>query len=239
MAFKIYGLPKDTLNPKFWDNKDKLISSVRQQLLLIAEKFFETLELNTEIKDIRFLGSSADYTWNTKSDIDLHIIIDFSNAGCDKETIKTLVNAKKNLFNNEYKIKIFSTEVELYVEDINDENKADAIYSLLDNIWIKKPNKKELPNIRYNKIEQYVTAFTNAIEQLNLITNPYTKMKKAVELRNRLKQIRQTGLASSKKNFSEENLAFKTLRATNKIKKLRDEMVDAMEQILSLNKKEK
>jgi hypothetical protein len=42
--FKIYGLPKDTLNPKFWDNDNKINSKVRNQLLLIAEKFFELLE---------------------------------------------------------------------------------------------------------------------------------------------------------------------------------------------------
>ena len=118
--------------------------------------------------------------------------------------------------------------------DKNDDNKSDAIYSLIDNVWIKKPKYRELPYINRKKIDLYISSFVNAIDNLSNIEDPLTKYHEAIKLKNRIKQIRQSGLSSSKGNFSEENLVFKTLRATNKIKKLREEMVDSMEQILSI-----
>lgn len=103
-------------------------------LLLIAEKFYESLDLAAPIKDVRFLGSAAAYSYHSGSDIDLHIVIDFNDLECDPELLRELVNAKKNLFNNDRKIEIYGFEVEVYVEDINDDNKSDAIYSLKDNV---------------------------------------------------------------------------------------------------------
>jgi len=233
MPRRIFGLPKKELNPDLWE-LDRLKSNVRNKLLLIAEKFYETLEIDAEIIDIKFGGSSADYTLNNKSDIDLHIILDFEKIQGDNKTIRAFVNSKKANFNNDYDIKIYGVEVELYVEDKNDDNKSDAIYSLIDNVWIKKPKYREIPYINRKKIDLYISSFVNAIDNLSNTEDPLTKYHEAIKLKNRIKQIRQTGLSSSKGNFSEENLVFKTLRATNKIKKLREEMVDSMEQILSI-----
>ena len=68
---------KEKLNDKIW-NKDLTINQkVRKNLLQIAKDFIEFIKIkNLKIIDIVLTGSIANYNWHSKSDIDLHIIID-------------------------------------------------------------------------------------------------------------------------------------------------------------------
>jgi predicted nucleotidyltransferase len=212
---------------------DHLKPIVRQKLLLIAEKFYESLDLVAPIKDIRFLGSAASYSYNTTSDIDLHIVIDFNDLECDPELLRELVNAKKNLFNNNRKIEIHGFEVEVYVEDINDDNKSDAIYSVKHGRWIRKSSPTEItPDKSY--IRKVYNSFERHIENLEEIPSPIKRLDQARKIKDQLYVLRKKGLSSKKKNFSDENLAFKTLRGRGKIKKLREIIVDTGDEILSL-----
>ena len=69
---------KDELNPKFWVG-GKLKTNVRIRLLDIAHDFFEDLDVRwIKPKDVVLTGSLANYNWSKYSDIDLHIIVDFS-----------------------------------------------------------------------------------------------------------------------------------------------------------------
>ena len=74
-SFKV----KDTLEPQIWQN-DTLNPNVRTQLVKIATDFYEGLNLPPEVKmkDIIFTGSLANYNWSKFSDVDLHIVLDFS-----------------------------------------------------------------------------------------------------------------------------------------------------------------
>lgn len=202
-------------------------------LLLIAEKFYESLELQAPIKDIRFLGSAASYSYHSGSDIDLHIVIDFNDLECDPELLRELVNAKKNLFNNDRKIEIYGFEVELYVEDINDDNKSDAIYSLTNNVWIRKSKPVEV-NVRKAYVRKIFNSFDRHIENLTDIVNPVKRLDQARKIKDQLYVLRRKGLAGTKANFSEENLAFKTLRERGKIEKLRKIIRETGDQLLSL-----
>ena len=65
------------LQPDLW-NGDKLDPEVRERLLEIAEDFMAGLDVEADIEDIRFTGSLANYNWSKYSDIDLHIVVDFS-----------------------------------------------------------------------------------------------------------------------------------------------------------------
>jgi predicted nucleotidyltransferase len=81
------------LNPKLWDGK-KLKPEVSKKLLEIALKFIEFLKIDVEPSDIIFTGSMASGAWTPQSDIDLHVVINFSEID-DEEFVKEYFMAKK------------------------------------------------------------------------------------------------------------------------------------------------
>lgn len=67
-SFKV----KDTLNPKIFDQNQKMHPEIRTRLLMIADDFFDTLELPwVDVTDITLTGSLANYNWSKFSDVDL------------------------------------------------------------------------------------------------------------------------------------------------------------------------
>jgi hypothetical protein len=86
---------KDELNPKLWDNFE-LDGEVREQLIKIAQDFYESTELKADVKDIILTGSLANYNWSEKySDYDLHILIDFDDVDDNVELVKKFADAAK------------------------------------------------------------------------------------------------------------------------------------------------
>ena len=68
----------DTLQPTFWLN-NSLNPRISERLTEIATNFFNDLDLEgAEIEDITFTGSLANYNWTKYSDVDLHLLVDFS-----------------------------------------------------------------------------------------------------------------------------------------------------------------
>jgi hypothetical protein len=62
---------------------------VREQLLQIANDFYQQTDIDADIKDIILTGSLANYNWSEKySDYDLHILIDFKDVSDDVELVK-------------------------------------------------------------------------------------------------------------------------------------------------------
>ena len=68
---------QETLEPNFWPLGRKLRPSIRKRLIEIAQDFFESLEIDAELKDITFTGSLANYNWSSYSDVDLHLIVNY------------------------------------------------------------------------------------------------------------------------------------------------------------------
>lgn len=180
------------------------------------------------------VGSMASYNYNATSDIDLHIVIDFDSADCAKDLLKELVDAKKNLFNSSREIKIEGIEVEVYIEDVNENNASDAVYSIKNNQWIVKPKIMTVPEVNRKKIEQLFNGFKKKIDNLKNVENPIKRLDIANSIKDRLKQLRKMGLASKEKNFSTYNLLFKTLRSRKVIDDLRQIIITTSDELLSL-----
>ncbi len=80
-SFKV----KNTLNPKIFDSKQHMYGDVRTRMLMIADDFFETLDVGVvDIDDITLTGSLANFNWSRFSDVDLHLRLDFSEVDDDK-----------------------------------------------------------------------------------------------------------------------------------------------------------
>ena len=211
-SFKI----KDSLNTDIWEG-NKLSDKVRVKLIKIAEDFFKDLEIPSEIsiKDIIFTGSLANFNWSKFSDIDLHIVIDFKEFDADTKLIEDFFYAQKAIWNQEHDITVFKYPVELYVQDVNHELVATAIYSVLKDKWLLKPKREEF-KVDKKAIKDKADKI---IHQLKDIRDAYKDdeyqivVDKVKSLKDKIKQMRSAGLEQGGE-FSLENLVFKVLRRT-------------------------
>lgn len=211
-SFKI----KDSLNQDIWEN-DKLNPKVRAKLLKVAMDFFKDLDLpkDVKIKDVIFTGSLANFNWSKYSDIDLHIVIDFQQFDADPKFVEDYFYAQKSIWNQEHDITVYGYPVELYVQDINANLVATAVYSVAKDKWLKKP-QRETFNLDKSVIKDKANAF---IYKLRDIRQDYkdhqyqSVVDKVTKLKDKIKQMRNSGLEKGGE-FSLENLVFKTLRRT-------------------------
>lgn len=195
----------DHLNPALFDN-EVLDPEVRDQLLLIAQDFMDHMGIeNVDIKDITLSGSNAAYTYTSHSDIDVHIIIDYSKLDND-DIYRELFNSKKVMFNDSHDIKVRGYDVEMYVQDSKEPVKSLGEYSILNNRWIKFPVRRRAnldqsaTKHKFNKIVQ--------LAELALRSSDLDAVNKLLET---LKKYRQAGLDVNGE-FGPENLVYKALR---------------------------
>lgn len=223
---------KRELNPKFWKN-DRLDSRIRMKLLDIADDFINFLGVDwVKPEDITITGSLANYNWSQKySDIDLHIIMDYSKVDERTDFVDNYFYSQKKLWNEEHKdLKIFGFPVEVYVQDINKKHTSSGVYSLDKDKWLIEPEREKLSKKKVNKerIKKTVSQYTERIDKLvddskNANGDDY-KMRKVYEgaqqLFDEIKKLRREDLSDANNEISEGNIIFKALRRLGYIDKL-------------------
>ncbi len=211
---------KDELTSKLWDNF-KLDKEVRGSLLQIAQDFYEKLELPAEVIDIALCGSLCNYNWSEKySDYDLHVIINFSQIDENYELVEKLVDYAKKVWNEQHDIKLKGYEVEIAVQDADDlkegirSGRMGGVFSLMDNKWIKKPERKEFEPDEKLISEKAKTIMMQVddIEKESDEDKYDAFEKKISKVWKKIKDYRQSGLDSESGEFSIGNLVFKLLR---------------------------
>lgn len=204
------------LNPKIWSD-NTLDQRVRLHLLETAKLFIDFLELpNTPLVDIVLTGSLASYNYTPYSDFDLHIILDFGKISCDEEVLTQLFDSKKRLWNKTYPVTILGYTVELYAEDVKQEDVTNGTFSLLDDAWTETP-KKQRPKIDTAALRAKTLDIMDQIAQV-IGDNDH---KAANKLKEKIVKMRRAGLADSGM-YSVENLAFKILRNQGYIDRISD-----------------
>lgn len=228
--------PKDNLCEKIFDNSQKMHENIRQRLIKISDIFIDFVDIDFFIHDIVLTGSLANYNWSKYSDIDLHILIDMNeftfNDSKTEESIKNIIQkffmSKKNLWNNNHSINIKNFDVEIYVEDINEKHVSSGVYSILNNDWIIKPQKRKESideQLILDKANEYIEMIDDLI---NSKENTEDILKKIKEIKNKIKKFRKSGLEKGGE-YSYENLTFKLLRRNgyiNKLIKLKKDLLD-------------
>ena len=215
---------KDSLNPKLWDNFE-INGEVREDLLKIAQDFYESTELKADVKDIILTGSLANYNWSEKySDYDLHILIDFNDINQDVELVKKYADSVKNIWNKNHDIKIKGYEVEVYIQDISEEHTSSGVFSLLNNKWNVKPEKIEFtPN--EDMISEKGKSVMMLVDDLEkeVDEDKYDAfVEKVQKVWDKVKNYRKSGLESEGGELSIGNLVFKLLRRNGYIEKIMD-----------------
>ena len=228
----------DTLNPDFWYGMD-LDQSVRERLLEVSKKFYDYLGVPAKVHDIQLTGSAVNYNYHSQSDLDTHILIDFSEINPDIKLARNMVDNKRWRWNIEHKIIIRGYEVEMYVQDVKDPHTASGLYSLLNNKWIKEPDYKE-PQTDPKDVEMKANQFKIEIDQIeaemnNVDSNYEAKVlyDRLAELRSKISNMRKQAFLEGKDEFSVENLAFKELRNSGYIEKTMDMANAAYDDIYS------
>ena len=208
----------DILNPNLWDG-DHLRKDVHVALLRIAKEFYDFLNVDVRVDDVIVSGSQANYNYTKHSDLDLHLIVPYSQVQCDVG-VAELFDTKRKLWKEEHDITVNGVPVELYVEDI-EEPAVSSTYSIVKNQWVKQPVQSD---VKYNRdeIEDSVTAWErlikHAIEQKNLSL--------CLQLKDLLKKYRKLGLKKSGE-FGAPNLIFKSLRNDGVV----DQLMTAIRQL--------
>lgn len=213
---------KDELNPKIWDNFE-IDTEVREQLLQIAQDFYESTDLHADVKDIVLTGSLANYNWSNRySDYDLHILINFSDIDENIELVKKYTDSVKNIWNKNHEIKIRGYGVEVYIQNSTEEHISTGIYSLLNDKWVVKPEKMKF-KLDEKLIEEKGKSIMESIDELEEEINEYEyeefheKIQKVWE---KIKNYRKSGLEEGIGELSTGNLVFKLLRRNNYIEKV-------------------
>lgn len=223
---------KKNLNPKFWKN-DLLDSRIRMKLLDIADDFIEFLGVDwVKPEDITITGSLANYNWNQKhSDIDLHIIMDFSKVDERTDFVENYFYSQKKLWNEEHKdLKIFGFPIEVYVQDVKQNHTSNGVYSLEKNEWLTEPDREKLSNAKINKtkiknsVSKYTEKIDKLIDELSDSDNDEYKIRnvseKAEKLFDEIKEKRKNDLSKSKNEINNGNIIFKCLRRLGYIEKI-------------------
>jgi predicted nucleotidyltransferase len=226
---------KDDLNRDIWDEDNQLKAEISNKLLAIAEDFYLGLNLDAPILDVTFTGSMANYNWTEKSDIDLHIVIDYLALNEDYELVKRYLSQVKANWNRNHEIMIKDHEVEVYIQDVNEPHYSTGVYSILGDKWIIEPVPAEFEvsedDVR-KKIDYFETIieFIAKLEKDNKYEEAYGDSDR---LSDKLRKYRQSGLETGGE-FSVENLVFKNLRNSDMIGRLYDIKRGAYDSMMSI-----
>lgn len=201
------------LNPSLWDG-DNLRKEVRVALLKIAKEFYTFLDVNVTLLDLVVSGSQVNYNYTKHSDLDLHLIVPYSQVKCDM-AVDELFDAKRKLWKQQHDIEIRGVPVELYVEDV-DNPPVSSSYSVVKGEWINRPDPKA---IKYDKpeVERVFAIWERAINGAIATDN----LEICRNIKDMLKMYRKEGLAQHGE-FGVPNLVFKALRNDGQVGKLMD-----------------
>lgn len=223
-----------SLNPKIWLN-NHLKSNVRKKLLSLAKFYFNQLDLGVELKDIIFTGSLVNYNYTNLSDIDLHLIIDYSKLTDNQDFAKEFFGDKRTIWADSNEIQIYGYPVEIYVQDESEMSGKGmgAMYSILKNKWIKKP-KYKLPEVDKHLITKKVNKYLDILNKISMTKDTIKKVDAYNKVFEKVKNDRRKA-AKEEGEFSVDNLVFKILRNKKVFDAVRENKKEIVNNVFSIN----
>lgn len=220
---------KKSLNTKIWDkNTGKLQLNVRKRLIKIAKEFIDSTGIDFMPVDIIVVGSISSYNWSKYSDIDLHIVADMSAINPNTELVKNYMYSKKCEWNETHSnLKIYGYDVELYVQDIGDENESNGVFSIKYNHWVKIPSY-EHKEIDKNTVKDLAALYMNKIDYYDRKFDELSSDKSFILLQSKVNYLYDLIIKGRKKSLAAEgeqasgNIIFKVLRRSGHLEELHD-----------------
>lgn len=213
------------LCPTFWSNS-KFDPQIRAKLLNIANDFWNSLDLTAKIVDIQLTGSLANYNWTQASDLDLHIIIDFSDLDEDLDLVRKALDGQRFIWNQRHPVELRGHEVECYIQHIDEQHNSSGLYSMLEDEWVVKPSwnpptidqkdvteKARVLKSEFFEIKREIQGASG--ERAKMLYDYLSRFKKKI-MKDRKESITRQG------EYSIENLVFKELRRSGIIEDIID-----------------
>ncbi|NBP16690.1 hypothetical protein EBU95_20260 [bacterium] len=228
------------LNEKFWKN-EKFDKNTRNKLVDIALDFYGNLQTNAPLEDIQITGSITNYNYTKKSDIDLHLRVDYKKVNKDTDLVFMAFDGEAYKWRLKHDIVIQNHPIEIFVEDASiHPHKTKSIYSLLKNEWIKKPVFNP-PEVDEQNVDKKYNFFRNEIDFLikeKDKTSDKIKLKailkRAKNIKKKLSEARKECMKSEEGfDYCVENLVFKKLRDAGYLEKLNDLKIETFDKIFT------
>ena len=222
------------LNPKFW-NGQRLKPEVRKHLIMIADKWASFAKIpKSAISDMILTGGNANYNYTKFSDLDVHLITDFSQVSeCDKEFVDEFLMDKKTIWQLTHDIKIYGVPVELFAHEDRPHKKKQGVYSLKKDKWLQEPKREE---IKYNEDDLLKSKVNHYVHMINYALKHHTDdLDTLKKMKDRIKGMRDSAIQKAGE-FSVENLVFKELRNRGILDKMTDHIRNLQDKKLSLKK---
>ena len=224
----------DTFDPEIWDG-ETLNPEVRAGLLKIAKDFLIDLPFDLEPKDITLTGSLANYNWSKYSDIDLHIIVDFTEVDENLELVREFFRQLQTNWNNRHDIIMKGYEVEIYFQDSNEPHISTGVYSIQDDDWLVKPTPEpvDIDHSNVKKKAQDISDRIDHIEKMMADEEGEEVLNSIDRLKAKIRNMRKAGLEGTGQ-YSVENLAFKVLRRSEELGRLSTLKAKAYDELMSI-----
>ena len=228
----------NALSRDIWETPEQVKLKVKLKLKRIANAFLRDHNIDPDaVEDIYFTGSLAGYNYHPDSDIDLHIVIDFSKVNQDLDMVRDLFNSRRLVWNERHNITIFGHEVEIFIEDVNEvyDDEDRPVYSLEKDQWVNPPSKLD-GDFDYDSAIKKAGMISHQIGLVQELMNQekFVEAKRqATRIFNKLKKMRKAGL-QREGAYSPENIAFKILRKKGEIDLLGDLKSASFDRMMSL-----
>jgi hypothetical protein len=195
-----------TLNKKLFDSTERLKLEIRDSLARIAYAFADFANIKSEqIVDIVLVGSSVNYSYSSKGDLDVHIYIPKTDAiPEDYYTTKKIAWMAQHP-----NIRVAGLPVEPFVAYVGDEVKSGGQYSIIKNDWLVHPVRLDNPKHFNQQIKQEVEKYKEIIGSL---IDADAGVDALEVYKERWRELRKVGLASKDGENSYENQLFRALR---------------------------
>jgi len=219
---------EDDLEPNIWRGR-KLKRAVREALMTIAQDVWDDMEKGrAKLLDVTLTGSCAGYRWSPSSDVDVHLIVQYSDVSDYEELVGSYFKARTALWDKEHDVTLFGHPVEVYVQDVDEVQWFSGVYSLMTDKWIAQPIPPDVlgDDVDYRAAERKARVYARDIQRAVAALRAHPgeqEISRVRKLKARVRQLRRSGL-EREGELSIENLAFKGLRKIGALDILHAEM---------------
>lgn len=230
---------RENLPDKLFPNGRDMNPDALVALRRIVEDFWSGIGAVPEgvgPKDAVVVGSAVSYNWSQFSDIDVHLVVDFSEVDENFELVADYFNYARSRWNDNHAPKVAGLDVEVYIEDVSEENITPAKYSVLRGDWVKEPEKTGMPDPDVDAVVKKAASVMNRIEAVEAVLESGASeeaLEKAGQVIEYIKKMRKAGL-EKEGIFSVENLVFKVLRRNGSLGRLFEIRGEAKDLYMSL-----
>jgi hypothetical protein len=160
------------------------------------------------VRDVVLVGGNANFNYTSRSDIDVHLVIERDRLGSPRSLVDEYLTLKKNSWSNSRLIRVTGRQVELFAEDISEERPTgQGVYSLSRQRWLVAPQQVAV-DYGDPSLKRQVGRYRRTIACLIQSDASEAAFR---ALRAELRALRQEGLKRGGE-YDRSNLVFKALR---------------------------